>query len=1685
MIKKILLFLAIFPGIFISLATPPPGCTISVSSATTTIANPSCTNNDGTITIAGVTGGSVSPYVYQYSIDGVNWQQSATLTGLSAGNYTVQIRDRNAHTCSSLISGIILTNAPLGASVATTPVSCNGAADGKITVTASGGTGNYQYSLNGGTSWSNNGGLFTGIGTLTHDVQIRDKTNTSCTFDYGSVTLTQPAVLKATVTSTNVTCNGNDGTATANATGGTPSYSYLWNDPSSQTVQTATGLSPGDYTVTVTDANGCTTTSSVTISQPNALSATVSSTNVTCSGASNGTITVIASGGWGSYQYSKDGGITWLNNGGSFQSVPSGNYDIWIRDKANPFCTYDYGAVNGNVIITHPTVLNATVISTNVTCNGNDGTAMANATGGTPSYSYLWNDPSSQTVQTATGLSPGDYTVTVTDANGCTITASATISQPNALSATVSSTNVTCYQAHDGTITISNPLGGWGTFQYSIDGGTTWQNKGSYTGLVISKYDVQIRDKANPGCVTNLNPALKITRPPILNATVSLTNVSCYGVNDGKIMISSPSGGPSSLLPGGGSYLYSNDGGKNYLDNGGIFSNLSPAPYDVWIQDATDDACTVDLGSQTLHQPDAYYFYADNDGDGYGAGNPVAVCATDANTPPPGYSLNNTDCNDSDPMVWQTGTLYIDNDGDGYDNGTASVCYGNDAPQGYSFLSSGHDCNDNDPTVWQTGNLYIDNDGDGYDNGTASVCYGNDAPQGYSFLSNGTDCNDNDPTIWVSSPAPTGNSKQSFCAISNPTVTDILVTGDNIQWYDSSSAGKILSGTTSLVNGTTYYASQTSANGCESTDRFAVSITIGNQSAPTGDANQSFCTSKSPVVSEILVTGTNITWYDASTAGIVVAENTELINGTTYYASQTVRGCESTDRLAVTVKLTTQAAPTTGTIMQPTCSTATGSVELSGLPSGNWTITPSTGSPESGSGSTYIFGSLAASNSYTFTVTNASGCKSEASESVGINSQPATPTLSTGILTDPASCGADGSIVLNFTHVPNGNYIVRYSSGSFNSVAVSGGTATLSAKAGTYSDLEITANGCTSSAGINASLIDPSASSAPIVGTITQPTCLTSTGSVDLSGLPASGSWIVTESVGATTITGTGTTGSFDNLASDNYTFTVANSAGCTSGSSENALINAAPAIPAAPTANLTQPTCALATGTVSVTTPVSGTGISYTLTGTNPIVTAVTNSTGLFSGLNSGTYKLTTTNLAGCTSSPASLTINPQPLPPIVNAITGTITVNAGSTITLHDSTNGGVWSSSNLAIASVNSNTGVVTGVSAGSVTINYTLTTGGCTNSASISVTVIGSSSLYSVTGGGSYCAGGNGLPIGLSGSKRGALYQLKYNGHNIGNVMIGTGSAISFGLETVAGTYTVALITVIPPTSTLMTGNAVISIIPLPAAPGPITGTTAICAGKTTTLQESTSGGVWSSSNSAIAKVSNTGVVTGLLPGSVTIRYTLTNGSGCSNWAGTTVTINNSPNEPGNFIVFTSTVNQGQKNVPYAVPAMSNSAYDWSYSGIGATISGIMNFVKINYSSSATSGILSVSTANGCGISTPRSMSITVRKSGLKLDSIPAISLSETSVIPVLENVLKVYPNPTLGPANFEFQIGETSRVTLDILSISGQYISRIFDADLPAGIPQAVYFGQVLPAGIYIGVMRWKSQILTVKLVVTQ
>ena len=388
-------------------------------------------------------------------------------------------------------------------------------------------------------------------------------------------------------------------------------------------------------------------------------------------------------------------------------------------------------------------------------------------------------------------------------------------------------------------------------------------------------------------------------------------------------------------------------------------------------------------------------------------------------------------------------------------------------------------------------------------------------------------------------------------------------------------------------------------------------------------------------------------------------------------------------------------------------------------------------------------------------------------------------------------------------------------------------------------------------------------------------------------------------------------------------------------------------------------------------------------------------------------------------------------------------------------------------------------------GTYTIVATNTTTYCTKTMTGSAIVASGTSVYTVTGGGSFCANASGVLVGLSGSKRGTLYQLRLNGHGIGNVVIGTGSAISFGLKTVPGTYTVAAVTILPLTSVPMTGSAIITVNPLPRAPGAITGTTAICVGNTSTLNESTTSGVWSSSNAAIAAVSDVGVVTGLLPGTVTIRYTVTNGSGCSNSASTTVTVSSSVSQPSNFNLSTSSVRQGQRNVVYAVPAVTGVVYSWSYSGLGATISGTTNLVFISFSNIATTGIFSVYASNGCGLSIPRTMSITVVRNRLQMDTISATSPTGILENPNLKNELKIFPNPTQGSATFEFRINENARVKLDVYSMTGQRIIQIYNGDVQAGVTQTVLFDQILPTGLYPCVLSWNGKTITVKLAVTQ
>ena len=194
--------------------------------------------------------------------------------------------------------------------------------------------------------------------------------------------------------------------------------------------------------------------------------------------------------------------------------------------------------------------------------------------------------------------------------------------------------------------------------------------------------------------------------------------------------------------------------------------------------------------------------------------------------------------------------------------------------------------------------------------------------------------------VTVNNPAaPTGSATQSFCSMSAPVIADLAATGTNLLWYDVPSGGVALPGTTTLADGSTYYVSQT-VGACESNTRFAVTVAINDPAAPTGNATQSFCNSNSPTLADIVVTGTGIQWYDAATGGLPLDAATILTDGT-YYASQTIGGCESILRLAVTI--VTGNDPVTSVItgdISPLCSTS--GVSYSVVPTAgssySWTV---------------------------------------------------------------------------------------------------------------------------------------------------------------------------------------------------------------------------------------------------------------------------------------------------------------------------------------------------------------------------------------------------------------------------------------------------------------------------------------------------------------------------------------------------------------------------------------------------------------------------------------------------------------------------------------------------------------------------------------------------------------------------
>lgn len=480
---------------------------------------------------------------YVYSWNTIPVQSAATANNLTAGTYTVTASDNNQCSVQTTVE-IVQPEEPLSVSISKVNVSCFAGNSGSATAIVSGGTGNYSYSWN--TVPAQTTETINNLTAGNYTLQVTDENN--CLVQT-TVNISQPAAPLTInpVQVIDVACFGNStGSATVSASGGTPGYNYQWNTNPVQTGPSAINLAAGNYTVTAIDANGCETSLEIEISQPeNGL--TVSAENITdvaCFGESSGAVTVQASGGTGTYSYQ------WNTNpptsGNILSGVPAGNYTVTVSDQSS--CTAQL-----SVSVNEPEApLQASITNIQqVLCFGSaTGSATVEVAGGTPGYTYLWNDPLAQTTSTATNLPAGTYSVLVTDQNGCTGTVSAQITQPaTPLGAQLlSQNNVLCFGANTGSATVVG-TGGSGAYSYLWSPGNATTS--SVSGLIAGQYTVQVLD--NNGCSSPQQIIIDITQPDEalnFNLTPSLYeggwNVACNGDNSGSI----------ALEPGGGTAPY-------------------------------------------------------------------------------------------------------------------------------------------------------------------------------------------------------------------------------------------------------------------------------------------------------------------------------------------------------------------------------------------------------------------------------------------------------------------------------------------------------------------------------------------------------------------------------------------------------------------------------------------------------------------------------------------------------------------------------------------------------------------------------------------------------------------------------------------------------------------------------------------------------------------------------------------------------------------------------------------------------------------------------------------------------------------------------------------------------------------------------------------------------------------------
>ena len=541
------LLLFLFPLVYFA------QCNISLSFTSKKV---SCNGNcDGTITVTAA--GGTAPLAYVWSTNPI--QNVATAKNLCAGVYSVTVIDANG--CSAVGFDTVKSPLLLQASIAVTNVNCNGKSTGKLIANPTGGTTLYTYSWSNAITTKINGTLAAGNYSLT----VTDKNGCTVT---STATITQPdsALAVSTSITSATACGTPNGSASVSVKGGTigNGFKYLWNNKDS--TASISNVSAGSYIVSVTDGNGClaTTTAIITTTGSTLAIKTVVKTNPTlCGGGLNGSIKVTLTGSTAPYAYSWSNGATSSTTAltNTLTGVGVGTYTLTVTDKN--------GCVSGTISsLVAPTPISISTVSSKLTCYGsNTGSLAATVKGGTTPYTYGWSAIPVQTTSTATGLTAGNYTLTVTDKNGCTSIGVDSVVGPKQLMPNISSSFPKCFGNLNGSL-LAAPTGGTSPYTY------TWstipaQKTATISNIGSGLYKLTITDKN--GCTQVDSVLLQQPSPILVSAIGGIT-----GCNSslGSISATNITGGTSP-------YSYS----WNTGDTLSSLSNLAAGSYTVTVTD--------------------------------------------------------------------------------------------------------------------------------------------------------------------------------------------------------------------------------------------------------------------------------------------------------------------------------------------------------------------------------------------------------------------------------------------------------------------------------------------------------------------------------------------------------------------------------------------------------------------------------------------------------------------------------------------------------------------------------------------------------------------------------------------------------------------------------------------------------------------------------------------------------------------------------------------------------------------------------------------------------------------------------------------------------------------------------------------------------------------------------------------